>query len=356
MCASWTDIVDRSRLDLSRWLRRAYVRMPGMPAPPAAAASWLARYVHLEGRAPAIKLPRSVPANPSYVHVFRLGLAPLAASFLRASSARVCIDIDDVESETLRLLGLQAEQSREYGLAWTFQAMADAARRFEHAWIARVSCLTVCSERDRARMQARFADVPVRVLPNVFAVPEHAPKRELDPARLQLLFVGALGYYPNIDALRFLGREVLPRLRRDAGRRVTLHVAGRGGTRALHNELAQTPDVVVHGPVDDLAALYASADVAVCPIRAGGGTRIKILEAFAYGVPVVATPMGADGLAVTQGRELLLAEDADAFARAICRAASDSYGSLLSDGARAFVLGHHSEARFHETVRALAER
>lgn len=356
MCASWTELFDRGHLDLARWLRRLYVRLPGIPAPPAAIRSWLEPRLELEGHAPRLTLPRDVPATANYVHVFRLGLAPLAATFLRMTSARVCIDVDDVESETLSLLAERAERAREHGLAWTFAAMANAARRFEQTWLPRASCIAVCSERDRTRMQARFAQAQVNVLPNVFATPAQPPKRVRDAARLQLLFVGALSYYPNIDALRFLVRDVLPHLRSQAGRPVTLHVVGRGGTRALRTELSRVPEVVLHGAVVDLAAFYAGADVAVCPIRAGGGTRIKILEAFAYGVPVVATAMGADGLAVTQGRELLLAEDAQAFARAICRAGSDSYGSLLSDGARSFVLGHHSEARFHDAVREMAKR
>jgi glycosyltransferase involved in cell wall biosynthesis len=356
MCASWHVISGRTPFDLARWLRRVYVRLPGLPAPPAPARAWLARHVQLEGSAAQRRLPEILPAAPSYVHVFRLGLAPLAASFMRASTTQVCIDVDDLESSTLDLLAARAEQARESGLAWTFATMAGAARRFEQTWLPQASSIAVCSERDRLTMKARFAAAQVTVLPNVFAVPERPLERSRDPQRLQLLFVGALGYYPNIDALRFLVRDVLPLLRRDAGRPITLHVAGRGGTRTLRQELRRVREVVLHGAVDDLTPLYARVDVAVCPIRAGGGTRIKILEAFAYGVPVVATSMGAAGLSVTQGRELLLAENAEDFARAIGRAASDSYGTLLSDGARAFVLGHHSEARFHEVVRALAKR
>jgi glycosyltransferase involved in cell wall biosynthesis len=78
-------------------------------------------------------------------------------------------------------------------------------------------------------------------------------------------------------------------------------------------------EVRLHDSVEDLAPLYAAADVVVVPLRAGGGTRIKILESFAHGVPVVTTSLGAEGIDAADGVHLLVADNAEAFARACLR-------------------------------------
>ncbi len=109
---------------------------------------------------------------------------------------------------------------------------------------------------------------------------------------MRLLFVGTLGYFPNADAARFLCRDIVPALRRLSGHAIVVDLAGAGDTTGLR-DIAQMPEVTLLGYVEDLAPLYAAADIAVAPLRAGGGTRIKILEAFAHGVPVVATWLAA---------------------------------------------------------------
>src|SRR5690606_15677453 len=154
---------------------------------------------------------------------------------------------------------------------------------------------------------------------------------------------GALAYYPNVDALRFMVREVLPRLRTLLPIKVELHVVGRGMSPALRRELASSAEVTSHGAVESLSPLYARSDVAVCPIRAGGGTRIKLLEAMAHGVPVVTTRMGAAGLAVAHGKELLMADDAASFASAVAELRCRARARELATAARAFVLVHHGE-------------
>ena len=158
--------------------------------------------------------------------------------------------------------------------------------------------LYVCSELDRGRLGADA----VRVLPNVV---ETAPPLERRDGSFTFLFVGNLDYYPNGDAVRWFAREVLPALQRRASAPFQVLVAGNGKA---------PPELAHAGAVRDLGPCYTAADVAIVPLRAGGGTRIKILEAFAHGVPVVSTPVGAEGLEAGDGEHLLLGEDAEAFA------------------------------------------
>ena len=92
---------------------------------------------------------------------------------------------------------------------------------------------------------------------------------------------------------------------------------------------------------------YSNASVALAPIRAGGGTRIKILEAMAHGVPVVSTVLGAEGLEVTPGENILLADDASGFAECVLRLVGDAgLARAIGLGGRRFVERHHGPTAF----------
>src|SRR5690348_2239314 len=130
-----------------------------------------------------------------------------------------------------------------------------------------------------------------------------------------VVFVGTMGYVPNDDAARWLVTRIWPRLRRLVQTPVRLMIVGSDPSPGLLG-LARRPGVVVTGTVPDTAPFYRVADLAVIPVRAGSGTRIKLLEAAAYGVPVVATTLGAEGTTFRHGHELLLADTEDRFARA----------------------------------------
>jgi glycosyltransferase involved in cell wall biosynthesis len=158
----------------------------------------------------------------------------------------------------------------------------------------------------------------VELLPNVVSIPATSRERK-ESGPFTFLFVGGLGYYPNEDGVRFLIREVLPilelRLRGD----FRVLVAGGSASDDLKTLIAATPRVEAAGFVPDLGELYSTADAVLIPLRAGGGTRIKALEAFAYQVPVVSTRIGAEGLPVSDGVEVLIGDGAEGFADACVR-------------------------------------
>ena len=330
------------------------MRAPRCPPPPGILRRLAETHLVLEGAAPDdAQLPAELVRRAGYVHAFRLGLVPLARAWRDHTHVRVGVDLDDLESDTLSAIGQLASAERDHGLAWAFDALARAAQRFEREWLPRLSRVAVCSERDRRMLRARMPDAHLTVLPNVFEPPSTPPLRQLDARMARLIFVGALGYYPNVDAVRFCATEVLPRVRVRSSRPVELHIVGRGSTRALRRALRGVPNLVLHRAVDDLAPLYAQSHVALCPIRAGGGTRIKILEAFARGVPVVSSTTGAAGLDITHGQELLLADDAESFAEAVLQVLGP-LGGQIAERARHFVRVHHAEDRFGAALRELA--
>jgi len=159
------------------------------------------------------------------------------------------------------------------------------------------------------------------------------PPDPVPPPETDLLFVGHFGHPPNGDAVRFLVRDVLPRV----GRPVRLRIVGRDVTpdvAALHRP--GTVDVV--GPVTDVRPELAAAAVFVAPVRFGTGMRGKVLEALAMGRPVVTTAVGAEGLGSVSGRDLLVADGADGFAAAVRRVlAEPGLGAALGTGGRALV-------------------
>jgi len=174
--------------------------------------------------------------------------------------------------------------------------------RVERALARLVDDVVVCSEADRRR----YADAGVPTA-HMHYIPhgvdlERYPARRVDlrvryglPAGPVLFFHGTLHYAPNTDAVRFLAESLVPRL----PPRATLLVAGLTPPRELESEQLRFT-----GPVEDLPGHIEAADVCLCPVEKGGGTRMKLLEYFAAGKPVVATPTGAEGLEVRDGVEL----------------------------------------------------
>jgi glycosyltransferase involved in cell wall biosynthesis len=167
----------------------------------------------------------------------------------------------------------------------------------------------VCSDLDRDRLMHRWPLSRIVTLPNAVSMPSPEPL----PTAPILLFLGTFDYWPNVDAVEFLTRDVWPRVR-SVMPEARLRIAGQHPEKIPWNRVL--PGVEFLGFVDDLAALYRESRVFCCPIRAGGGTRIKILEAAAFGRPIVATSIGTEGLDMADGRELLIRDDAASFATA----------------------------------------
>ena len=165
-----------------------------------------------------------------------------------------------------------------------------------------------------------------------------------------MLFVGTLDYFPNADAAAFLCKEIVPRLRASLDRPLRVRVVGAQPTRALRT-LARGADVEIAGFVTDVTDAYRDADVVVVPLRVGGGTRIKVLEAFAHGRPVVTTTAGVDGIDARDGEHLVVADDPDAFAGACARLLRDrELAAALTGRARRFVGERHSIDAVHHAL------
>jgi polysaccharide biosynthesis protein PslH len=291
------------------------------------------------------------------VHLMRLYLAPLVHPFLRLGipDRPFCVlDLDEDDITTCERLAMLHGAAGDRPAADAAVSEAGKYRTLADRCLAAFDCAIACSDTDAVRLGERFPAARFAVVPNGYAAP--LPEFRRSPpsaAPLRLLFVGTFGYFPNVDAAMFLCRDVLPALRRLTDRAIAIELAGSGDTTPLR-DIARDPSVTVHGFVEDLGPLYGAADVAVVPMRAGGGTRIKLLEAFSHGVPVVATRLGAEGIDAGDGIHLLLADEPAAFARACLELKTRlQYGAAIAGRAAALLRARYSPAQVAAAIAAV---
>jgi polysaccharide biosynthesis protein PslH len=257
---------------------------------------------------------------PDRIVVFRLYLHDVAALLPPTWRQRLELDCDDWEAATrLSLAGL-ALRHRRIGRA--ARRLLDAVRyaRIERQTFSAYKTVYVSACEDIARLRRLTGYDAFKVCPNLIAPEAGLRPRPPAPGNMTLLFVGTLAYPPNEDAVIWFGKAVLPRLR---GRipQVRLVVAGRAEKR-LQDFMARRGITYIHAPAE-LRQIYADAAVIVAPVRGGGGTKLKVLEAWLHARPLVVTPHAARGLDARPGQHFLVADTARDFALACAQLLTD---------------------------------
>lgn len=226
------------------------------------------------------------------------------------------LDIHNIEHDVLRRIAASGSPARRL-----FNQIEYRKYRREEigAWRRASGCVATSS--GDAGIVSRATRRLVEVVPNGVDLTAFArlPLDSADPRAL--VFVGAMRYRPNADAARFFVEEILPRLRATIPG-VEMTIVGADPPPDVV-ELGEVPGVRVTGTVPDVRPWVRNAGTVVVPLLSGGGTRLKILEAFAMGRPVVSTTIGAAGIEARDGEHLLLADRPEAFARAIARLATE---------------------------------
>lgn len=190
--------------------------------------------------------------------------------------------------------------------------------RFEGRTVARFDRVLAVSDVDRDTLQRLYGDrltAPVSVIPTGVDTAYFTPAPIDAAAEKRVVFTGSMDWLPNADAVQYFCREILPLIRArepDA----TFTIVGRSPTPAVRR-LAEDRGVEVTGRVEDVRPYLAKSAVYVVPLRIGGGTRLKIFEAMSAGRAVVSTRIGAEGLPVEDGRQILLADTPQEFARSV---------------------------------------
>lgn len=258
---------------------------------------------------------RALAADADLVHLDILAIAALQAEL--PAGKPVVLNEHNVESELL------AARAQIEPVAWRRQLwrwQASQLRRFEIDACERAARVLACSAPDAQRLQTMAPRSQIEVVPNGVDLQKFAPDPAVSETPDTLVFVGNLGWFPNRDGIEHFIERTLPRIRQRRAARLTVigHAAG------VEAPAAMQAAVGFSGFVDDLRASVLRAAVYIVPLRAGSGTRLKLLEAMAMGKAIVSTPIGAEGLGLVDGETALLAETPEAFSDAVCRLLEDS--------------------------------
>jgi polysaccharide biosynthesis protein PslH len=275
--------------------------------------------------------------EPDGVQIEGLEMAPYLAA-VREGRLAACVVYDAHNAEHLiqrRAWESDRRNPRRWPAAAYSAVQTPRLERLEAATARAVDAATCVSAADAAALRRLDPDLNPVVVPNGIDVEAYAAPNVSDPG-VRLVLTGKMDYRPNVDAAVWFAEAIWPRLRAQQ-LAAEFHIVGQQPSAAVRR-LAALPGVVVTGAVPDIRPHLARATVYVAPLRMGGGTRFKLLEAFALGRPVVSTRIGAEGFAVTDGRELLLADTAEAFAAAVQRLLADpALAGQIGAAGRAFV-------------------
>ena len=224
----------------------------------------------------------------------------------------VC-DWHNIESELMRRYSEREPSRFRRGYA---VKTARLMREFEKRALREFDAHIVVSERDAERLRELNPDARIFVIENGVdtAFYSDAGVGDESPAR-RIVFVGSMDYHANIEGAVNFAREVWPRLR-ERRPELVFTIVGKDPTPEVR-DLAQIPGIEVTGTVDDVRPFYREAIAAVVPLNVGGGSRLKILEAMAAGVPVVSTTLGAEGLEVQHDENILIADTNEQLLEAI---------------------------------------
>ena len=191
---------------------------------------------------------------------------------------------------------------------------------------------TVCSEIERQFLLSRDLNPRVEVIPNGVDVNSFAQLPGEGTTRRSLIFVGAMDYHANVDGVLFFAKEAWPFIYQRRPDLQFVVVGSKPVPEVL--KLQEQPGITVTGTVDDVRPYYYRALAAMVPLRIGGGTRLKILEAMAAGTPVISTTIGAEGIPVTHGQDILIADSAQEMIEAAVSLQQDSelWNGLITAG------------------------
>jgi len=247
-------------------------------------------------------------AQPALVHIDSLDLYRWAA---KLPAVPVTCTHHSVESELLRRRAeLLRVPARQY-----VRCQASLIERVERTLTPLFSLNLMVSSRDAEYLQRLAPQAKTLVVPNGVDVERLQPRQDVKPISARIVFLGPLYVFANREAVDHFLANAWPAIRArvpDASFRVIGECPS-----DIRDRLGSVPGVQCAGYVEDLAPELAAAQCAVVPLRLGGGTRLKIVDAWAAGLPVVSTTIGAEGLEAINGRNILIADDTEGFVAAV---------------------------------------
>ncbi|TIX51250.1 glycosyltransferase family 4 protein [Alteraurantiacibacter aquimixticola] len=284
------------------------------------------------------------------IFAFRIASATWLDSFMPANSdskAVRIVDFDDIESigMTRNLPALRSSLFWQVMLRRWIKFTRQTEQRLCDSW----DRVLVCSDHDIGEIRDRYGAKAIAV-PNT--VPFDRAESEPAPLPFRVLFVGTLSYGPNVAGIDWFVKEVWPSLHEALGSKIELVITGYDAPPEIM-AFGEMDGVTVISPAESLTPLYAASHAVIAPILSGAGTRIKIIEAMAFGKAVVTTAVGCEGLAVENGEHLLIADEPKDFADAVLSLADDAaLRRLVARRGREFGRDHFAPEAADEKLRA----
>ena len=223
-----------------------------------------------------------------------------------SAAGRIVYNWHNIESEAMQRFGATVSSGAK---RWYARMTASKLASLERDILKTALGHVVCSEREQEELKQIAPSARVAVVENGVDVASFAGAAGSPDSR-KIVFIGLMDYYPNVEAATSFTQRIWPVLRQRFPQ-LSLWIVGANPTPAVR-ELGKLDGVTVTGTVPEVRPYYRDALAAIVPLRTGGGTRLKILEAMAAGVPVISTPLGAEGLAVTPDKTILMADPDDA--------------------------------------------
>ncbi len=269
------------------------------------------------------------------VDIVHVDMLPLAA-LVGATRIPIVLNAHNVEHELLqRRIDIETRPLHRAFL----RTQVARLKKFEAAVCRRASRILACSETDALQLSSLAPHTPTTVVPNGVDTDAIRPSGEAPKHSERVIFVGQMSWFPNRDGVEWFLAEILPRILRTKPDAKFVLVGKNAG---LHVPAALSGNVELLGFVEDLVPVMREAAVYVVPLRAGSGTRLKVLEAMAFGKAIVTTHVGSEGIALRDGDSALYADDADGFAAAVVRVIEDrDLARRLGESARASAVAHY---------------
>ena len=243
--------------------------------------------------------------------------------------------IDIASRQYDRIYRIETKKLRKLRL-WLYSRMM---RRWEPAYAANFDLNISMSDIDRDLLLSKNSDLHIATIPNGVDTHEFQPLPMPSDGSKHLIYVGNMGYRPNVDAVKYFCHEILPLVRQEVPE-AELWIVGNKPLPEVYE--LENEFVHVTGRVEDVRPYYQKSSVCVIPLRAGGGTRLKILESMALGRPVVSTSIGCEGIAIQDGDNILIGDNPQTFARqTVLLLQNEETYQKITNQARQFVVEHY---------------
>ncbi len=282
------------------------------------------------------------------VHYDTLGLAEYLALPGSIASA---VTHHNIEST---LMSRRADvESTAFG-RWYVRRQARLLKAYEHLMSPKFDVNITMSRADETELKRNVPEIETFVIPNGVDIDYFAPQKDkVEPA---IVYAGGMNMFANEDAVLFLLREMWSGIKSEVTG-VKFYIIGQDPTREVMNLAERDPAVIVTGFVDDIRPYVSKAAVYVVPIRVGGGTRLKVLDAMAQGKAIVSTSVGCEGIEVTDGEDICIRDDVRSFVNAtVSLLHSDPERNRLGVAARQLAVSRYSWEEIGKDLNAVYDR